>query len=198
MAEQGNRPRQQGMKPIRAVLAAGVAKSWEVSGDYFHVYAAPVADLVVRFDDGEPNPMEQGVGIRRYYDRITLESATGQTVDVRCGFGTVQDGRAAVTGLTLNTQIAPGNTFDDGGDVSVPDSAVTQLCAADPDRLYANIDVPSDAVGAVRVGTATVDLTKGRRIEPGMSVPIASTAALYAYHENGAAVVVSVSAVKEV
>jgi hypothetical protein len=82
--------------------------------------------------------------------------------------------------------------------VSVPDSAVTELMAADPDRLYATIDVPSDAAGPVRVGTSGVGATSGRRIEPGTSVPIATTAALYAYHENGTPVVVSASAVKQV
>lgn len=191
-------PRKRGMTPQRVSLAAGTPRYWDIEGDYFHVYKAPVADLIVRFDDGEPVPVEQGVGFRRYYKRITLESATGQVVIVYAGFGSVADGRASVTGLTLNTQIAPGNTFDDGGDVAVPDSAATLLIAADPDRLYANIDVPSDAAGAIRVGTVGVALTSGRRIEPGTSVPIATTAALYAYHENGVDVTVSVSAVKEV
>ncbi len=187
-----------GMTPLRVVLGAGGTRSWDISGDHFHVYTAPVDDLVVRFDDGEPVVIAQGVGLARNYDKITLESATGQSVVVYAGFGGVTDGRASVTGLTLNTQIAPGNTVDDGGDVAVPDGAATQLIAADPDRLYVTVDVPSDAAGPVRVGTAGVDLTSGRRLEPGVSAPFATTAALYAYHENGVDVTLSVAAIKDV
>lgn len=199
MAEQlGTAARKQrGMTAQRFTLAAGVPRSWDVTGDYFHVETAPVNDLIARFDDGEPIPAKQGVGFRRYYDKVTLESATGQTVVVYGGFGSVADGRASAN-VSVTTNIAPGNTLDDGGDVSVPDSSVTQLLAADPDRLYATIDVPSDAAGPVRIGTASVGASSGRRVEPGTSIPIATTAAIYAYHENGTAVVLSVSAVKEV
>lgn len=161
-----------------------------------HVLKAPVNDLILRFDDGEPVPVEQGIAMRRYYERITAESATGQAVVILAGFGSSVDGRATAS-VNVTTNIAPGNALDDGGDVTVPDDEVTQLLAADPDRLYINVDLPSDAPGPIRVGSASVDGTKGRRIEPGMSVPIATTAALYAYQDNGEAVTVSVSAVKE-
>lgn len=199
MAEQiGSAARKQrGMTPQRFTLAAGVPKTWDVSGDWFHVFKAPVNDLIARFDDGEPVPVEEGVGLRRYYDRVTLESATGQTVVVYGGFGSVVDGRASAN-VSVTTNVAPGNTLDDGGDVSVPDSSVTQLMAADSDRLYAVIMLPSTAPGPVRVGTSSVSLTSGWLIEPGMSVPIATTAALYAYHENGTSVDVAASAVREV
>lgn len=189
--------RQRGMTTQRFTLAAGVPRSWDIAGDYFHVDTAPVNDLIARFDDGEPVPVKAGMGFRRYYDKVTLESATGQAVIVFGGFGSVADSRATAN-VNVSSTVAPGNTMDDGGDVSVPDSSVTQLCAADADRLYANIDVPSDAAGPVRVGTSGVTLASGRRIEPGTGVPVATTSALYAYHENGVAVVVAVSAVRRV
>jgi hypothetical protein len=197
MAEQGTSPKQRGMTPLRAVLAAGGERPWDISGDYFHVSESAPNDLIVRFDDGEPVPVAAGLGFRRYYNKLTLESATGGAVLVFAGFGSVADARATAN-VNATVNVSPGNTFDDGGDVDVPDSAVTQLCAADPDRLYATVMVPSDAAGAIRVGTNAVGITSGQRIEPGMSVPVATTSALYAYHENGVTVTVSVSAVKEV
>lgn len=199
MAEQSyqSERRNRGMTPLRVTLAAGAPRSWEVAGDWFHVKSAPVDDLIVRFDDGEPVPLTAGMGLRRFYSKVTLESPTGQAVVAFAGFGSVTDARATAN-VSVTTNIAPGNTLDDGGDVDVPDSSVTLLAAADPDRLYLNVDVPSDAAGPVRVGTGTVGAASGRRIEPGTSVPIATTAAVYAYHENGADVTVSVSAVREV
>ncbi len=181
--EQEVAPRQRGMTPQRHTLAAGVPKPFDVAGDWFHVLRAPVDDLIVRFDDGEPVPVPQGVGMRRYYGRVELESATGQSVVVLVGFGSVVDGRASVTGLTLNTQIAPGNTFDAGGRVLCVRETNVQLLAADPDRLYALIKNPSSNTLTMYIGGAALeDVESGLPIEPGETVPIATTAALYAWN----------------
>lgn len=199
MSEQGSPQRQRGMTPLRATLAAGVPRSWDIKGDWFQVYSAPVADLVVRFDDGEPIQVEQGIGFRRYYERVTLESATGQAVIVYAGFGSATDGRASVTGLTLNTQISPGNTLSDGGDVSCTASAATQLLAADATRLYALISNASANTIIVRVGTSAVAAGTGTPLEPGMVLPLATTAAIYAYNPHAStAVTINAAAVRQV
>lgn len=190
--------RKRGMTTLRATLAAGAPRTWEISGDYFHCYTAPVDDLVVRFDDGEPVPFAQGTGQRRYYSRLTLESATGQTVDVRAGFGSVFDGRASVTGLTLNTQIAPGNTLNNGGDAVCGAGAATQLLAADPDRLYALVKNASTNTVTVRIGSAAVTAASGTPLEPGETLPLATTAAVYAWNPSGGAVTISAASVRDV
>jgi hypothetical protein len=174
------------MTPLTITLAAGVGKSFDIGGDWFHVQTAPVDDLVVRFDDGEPVKLSQGMGLRRYYQRVELESATGQAVRVLVGFGSVTDGRASVTGLTLNTTIAPGNTFDDGGRVSCVHAARTQLLAADADRLYALIKNPSTNTLTMFVGTVGVTAASGVPVEPGETLPVATTAALYAWNADAA------------
>ena len=177
-------PRERGMTPLVITLAAGVPRAFNVAGDWFHVQTAPVADLVVRFDDGEPVRLDQGMGLRRYYQRVELESATGQAVRVLVGFGSVVDGRASVTGLTLNTQIAPGNTLNDGGKVSCTAEAATQLLAADSDRLYALIKNPSTNTLTMYIGSSSVDADSGVPLEPGETLPIATTAAIYAYNAS--------------
>ncbi len=191
-------PRQRGMTPVIVALAAGVPRRYEIPGDWFHVLTAPVADLYVRFDDGERVPFPQGVGIRRYYQSFELESATGQNLVALAGFGSVVDGRASVTGLTLNTQIAPGNTLDDGGDVSCGATAATQLLAADADRMYALIKNPSTNTVTVRVGTSAVAAASGVPLEPGETLPLATTAAIYAYNPDAGAVTIAAASVKDV
>src|SRR5258706_4186761 len=184
--EQEVAPRQRGMTPVSVLLAAGVERNFELPGDWFHVVDAPVADLIVRFDAGEPNKVYQGIGLRRYYQSFSLASATGQAVRVYAGFGSVTDGRASVTGLTLNTTIAPGNTFSDGARVLCVHAARTQLLVADATRLYALIGNPSTNTLTQYIGTVGVIATSGIPLEPGQMLPLATTAALYAWNADPA------------
>lgn len=178
--------RQRGMQPLVLTLAAGVPQAFDIAGDYIHIQTASVADLTVRFDDSAPVLMFEGMGFRRYYSRVQFESATGQAIRVLVGFGSVFDARATVSSLTLNTTIAPGNTFKDGAAVTCAVSAATQLLAADADRLYALIKNPSSNTLTMWIGTSGVNNSSGYPLEPGESIPIATTAALYAYNADGA------------
>jgi hypothetical protein len=187
--------KQRGMKTHARTLAAGVSVRIEVDGDYFHVFKAPVNDLTVAFDDGEPEPVEQGIGFRRYFKSITLSSATGQAVKVYAGFGSVGEGRSTAS-VTTTVNIAPGATLSDGGDVSCPATVVTQLLAADANRLYALLQNASTNTLTVRIGTATVGAATGTPLEPGQTLPLATTAAIYAYNPGAGAVTISAAAVK--
>lgn len=198
MSERDVTSNKRGMTPYRVTLTAGIEKSFDVDGDFFHVLTAPVADLNVRFDDGAPTPVFEGVGMRAYFKRFTLISATGQAVIVYAGFGHVTDGRASAN-VNVTASVEPGNTIDDGGDVACGANAATQLLAADADRLYATISNPSSNSITLRIGTSGVDGTKGTPLEPGMSLPIATTAAIYAFNPSlTTAQTLSASSVKQV
>lgn len=190
-------PRQRGMTPVRITLAAGVPKRFDYDGDYFHQLTAPVADLTVRFDDGEKVPAYEGVGFRRYYRAVEFESATGQAIVALVGFGSVADGRATAN-VNSTVNISPGNTINDGGDVATDPTAVTQLLAADADRLYALIKNVSTNTVTVRIGTAAVDAINGVPLEPGETLPYPTTAAIYAYNPSGGAVTISAASIREV
>lgn len=191
-------PRQRGMTPVRVTLAAGIPKRFDYDGDYFHVLTAPVDDLEVRFDDGEPVPARESVGFRRYYRSIELSSATGQAVLCFVGFGSVSDGRASAN-VSTTVNISPGNTLNDGGDVVCPAVTATQLLAADPDRLYALLKNGSANTITVRIGTADVGAADGTPLEPGETLPLATTAAIYAYNPHATDdVTISASSVAEV
>jgi hypothetical protein len=195
--EQPTLRRNRGMISIQLTLGAGVPQRFGISGDYFHVLTAPVDDLQVRFDDGKADPVYEGVGWRVYYGSVELSSATGQTVVVLVGFGSVFDGRASAN-VNVTANVAPGNTVDDGGDVSCPTGGPTQLATADTDRLYIRVANPSSNVNTFRIGTSGVDGTSGDLLEPGMSLPIATTAAVYAYNTGSTTESVTVSSVKQV
>jgi hypothetical protein len=165
------------------VLAAGVPQRMGIGGDYFHVLTAPVNDLLVRFDDGKQTPAFKGVGYRVYYDAVELESATGQTVVVLAGFGSVFDGRASAN-VSVSSTIAPGATLNNGGDVVAVHSVATQLIAQDAARLYALIGNPSSNTQTMRIGGAGVTGSKGVLLEPGCTLPMATSAAIYAYNPH--------------
>lgn len=186
-----------GMISMRLTLAAGVAQQVGVAGDYFHVLTAPVNDLQARFDEDKQTPVYEGVGFRRYYDRIELESATGQTVVVLVGFGSVADGRASAN-VNVSATVEPGNTNDDGGDVACPAGGPTLLAAADPDRLYALIANPSANTESFRIGSGGVGATSGALLEPGTTLPYPSTAAIYAYNTGSTEESLSVASIKRV
>lgn len=197
MYEQEVSPRQRGMTIIRKVLAAGVSVQHVIDGDYIHVLTAPVTDLKVRFDSGEPVPMYEGVGFRRYYRSVEFESATGQTIDVLCGFGSVFDGRATAN-ISVTATVAAGNTFRVGADVSCTSGAATLLLAADPARLDAYIMNPSTNTVTVRIGPAGVGAASGVPLEPGMCLPISTTAAVYGFQASGLGVTISAASIAQV
>lgn len=189
--------KQRGMTPIRVTLAAGVPQRWNIPGDWVACITAPgaVTDLTARFDDSEKVPLPAGLGFRRYYDVIELESAVGGAFVVLAGFGSVSDTRSTVN-ATVNTTIAPGASLFDGGDVACPNAAATQLLAADATRSYAIITNPSTNTATVRIGTSGVAAATGTPLEPGVSLPVSTTAAIYARNDSGGAVTISASAVR--
>lgn len=189
--------RNRGMISVSMTLAAGVPQRIGLDGDYFHVLTAPVDDLQVRFDEGKAVPAYESVGWRTYYSAVELSSATGQTVVVMLGFGSVHDGRASAN-VNVTANIAPGNTVDDGGDVSCPTGGPTLLANADTDRLYLKVANPSTNSNTFRIGSSSVDGTSGDLLEPGMSLPISVTAAVYAYNTGGTTESLTVSSVREV
>lgn len=190
-------PRQRGMTPIRVTLAAGVPQRFSVDGDYVHCLTAPggVTDLTGRFDESEKVPIPQGVGFRRYYKTIELESATGGAFLVLGGFGTVADARSTVN-ANVSATVAAGASLFDGGDVACATGAATQLLALDATRSYAIITNPSTNTATVRIGTSGVGAASGAPLEPGVSMPISTTAAIYARNDSGGSVTISASAVR--
>jgi hypothetical protein len=195
--EQEVAPRKRGMTPIRVTLAAGVPQRFGIEGDWIACITAAASDLTARFDASEPVPLPAGLGFRRYYREVELESATGGAFLVLAGFGSVADARAVVTAnLTVNTE--PGNTLSDGGDIACAATAVTLLSALDATRLVLTVSNPSTNTETLRIGTVAVAAATGFALEPGESISLATTAAVYAYNPGAGPQTVAVGAVQQV
>lgn len=191
-------PHKRGMTQLRVLLTAGIPQRFDFAGDYIHCLTAPITDLKCRFDDGEQVPIYEGVGFRRYYKTVELQSATGQSVVMLVGFGSVFDGRATAN-VNVTATVAAGNTVNNGGDVNVTHSTRALLLAADTTRTYAVIANPSTNTVTVRIGSVTVNNVTGIPLEPGESLPLATTAAVYAYNPDGAVdVTISASSIEQI
>lgn len=192
-------PRQRGMTPLRMTLAAGVPQRWDIEGDWVTCITAPagITDLTARFDQSEPVPLPQGLGFRRYYRTVELQSATGGAFVVLAGFGSVADARATLN-AAITANIAPGNTLNNGADVATVSGAATLLLAADATRLYATVANLSTNTVTVRIGNVTVAAATGIPLEPGETLSIGTTAAVYAYQASGGPVTISAASVSEV
>lgn len=180
-----------GMISVSLTLAAGVPQRIGVSGDYFHVLTAPVEDLTARFDDDKSTPAYEGVGFRRYYEMVELESATGQAVVVLVGFGSVFDGRATAN-LNVNASNEPANVLDDPPVVTVTAGATVLLASANPQRKELRVAIASDEPGGIWLGAAAVGASEGGWLEPGMVDYIATESAVYARNAGASDVDVSV------
>jgi len=192
-------PRKRGMTPIRVTLTAGVPARWDIEGDWIACITEPngVNDLTIRFDQSEKVPLPAGLGFRRYYRTIELESAIGGAFVVLAGFGSVADARAT-SNVSVTATIAAGNTLDNGGDVTVANGAGSLLLAQDPLRNYASITSPSTNTGTVRIGNVGVGSNTGIPLEPGQTLSIGTTAAIYVRNDSGASQTLSAASVREV
>lgn len=175
--------RQRGMTPVRVTLAAGVPQRFGINGDYVAGITEPagVSDLTARFDQSEKVPLPAGLGFRRYYRDVELESATGGAFVVLLGFGSVGDARTTAN-VTTTVNVAPGNTLPAGGDVVCTAGAATLLSALDATRLSITVSNPSTNSNTMRIGPAGVTASSGYLLEPGESLTLATTAAVYAWN----------------
>lgn len=178
--------RQRGMTPLRFVLEPGVAKRVAIAGDYIHIHTAPESDLTVRFNAGEKVPMSQGLGFRRYYSELEFESAIGQRVVILAGFGSVADARA--------TYIQPGNSLDSAQpQVTIAAGSTEQIIGSDSGRLYVLVKNPSTNSVSVFIGETDMDDTNGIELEPGETVPVPTTSAVFARNRTGSGASATVS-----
>lgn len=176
-----------GMQVYPVNLAANVTQSFNLEGDFFHVFEA--ADpLFLQFDDGRFFEVAQGVGMRVIYQRVTLRSATSQAVKIALGFGYVNDARSSVA-ATITAPVEPAALNVPLEDVDVGAEAQELLAAAEASQLELVVGVSSDQPNGVRIGDDTTDATHGHLLEPGQSFAYATREALYAYNPDDSSTV---------
>jgi len=189
------------MRSYSFVLLANAPQSMDVPGNFFRIKSASAAASVsVQVGTGPFTSLDEGDAIkfeRSEFGRLTVKSTVAQTVVIIAGFGTMFDDSQAVS-VTASATIAPGNTLDNGGDVSLLAVASTAIRGADASALAVTIKADIANTATVRIGTTGVGAAGGYPLEPGESVTIATTAAIAGYNPNVAAQNVHVLPVRNV
>lgn len=173
------------------ILRAGVAQQLKVAGDYYQVITANGA-IVLQFDQGVTISRQQSMGgPANYVDSVTVTSPIDQTVVLSLGTtnGMVPyDSRGDFSADTINVSQRIANTITPLPDVSVPAGAAASLVGADATAVDVIIALPSTESGPVRIGDSTVDGTHGFLLEPGSTLVVSGTPAIYAYNPNALAI----------
>lgn len=185
------------LKDNVAVFGGAGTKQFDGRGQYVLITAA-TDDVYVAFDDQAFIKWRKKSNINAGYifSRVTIKSLVAQTVEFVVSEEKQEEGRDDVA-VTTTASITPGNTFEGVADVALVAITATQIIAADSTRLGVIIKNPSTNTASVRIGASgSVGAAQGIELEPGESIPIATTAAVWGYSVPGQSV--SVSVVREV
>jgi hypothetical protein len=168
-------------------------------GRFLRVLEAPAAAVFLAFDGSTELERRAGQGVNYggTFNRFTVRSTVAQTVLV-CVSDDRQDDDQESVSVSVSATVTPGNTLSAGGDVSIPALSSQQLAAADADRLALIVANPVNNTDPVRVGGSGVNASSGIELQPGDSITIASTAAVYGYNPKGSAQSVQVLPVQDV
>lgn len=167
------------------------------SGKFVRVIEA-TDDVYIKLDDVSTE-LKRGVKSQvssEGFENVVIRSLVAQTVRICISDQPQDEGRDDVA-VNTTASITPGNTFAGAADVALAAAAATLIIASDADRLGVLIKNPSSNAASVRIGgLASVGAAQGIELEPGESIPIATTDAIYGYSVPGESV--SVSVVREV
>lgn len=186
-------------RPIEYSLTFSGAgeRELQVNGRYLYINDA-TGDVFVSLDNGSElqRGKKSNVANGEPFTRLRVRSAIAQTVRLTVSEERQDEGRDDVA-VTTTASITPGNTFQGSADVALVAVTATEIIAADATRLGVLIKNPSSNTASVRIGgAASVGAAQGIELEPGESIPIATTDAVYGYSVPGESV--SVSVVREV
>jgi len=156
-------------------------------------------DVFIKADDASEVKRVKGqaLNLETGFSKITIRSAIAQTVRVVLA-SLPQDDASTSVNATVSATVAPANTLDAGGDVNILATSSALLSAGDVTRMALIVSNPASNTAAVRVGGAGVGAASGVAIEPGESITLATTAAVYGYNTSSGAQSVQVLPMREV
>lgn len=142
----------------------------------------------------------QGVKVDETFDSVTVENISGvsEEIKLRAGFGQLivsGEGQAVeVTNAVSIDDAVPlkvkingeeiANTITDAVDVTLTAAVATVLAAANTGRKELLVKNPSSNTDTIRVGSGSVAASRGHPLEPGESIVLTVTAAVYGYCAN--------------
>jgi len=90
--------------------------------------------------------------------------------------------------ISVSATVNQSNTIQSPADVPLSAAVATVISAANAARKELMIKSPSSNTASIRIGSATVAANKGFEIEPGESVILTTTAAVYGFSAPGESV----------
>lgn len=168
-------------------MAANATRILQRVGNKVAVYTGTGLTLKL-YPSGQVLVMDAGVVIEvDQFDRVEITNgASIQDVVVYAGSGDYNDGRSNIT-ATLSATISPSTTLVANADVSIASSAQGLVSAGAATKREVIISNPVTNTCTFRIGdTATLDATHGFQLDPGQSIILNTSAAVYAYNAGGA------------
>lgn len=169
-------------------IPAGAEIPFNFTGDFVALIAqSGSTDIKLGIGDNPPQDFEKGLSYKMppgtFYDlfRIKNGGASAATITIAYGFGEFSDGRLVVTG---GVAISSPSVFTTAADQSITTATATEIIAANPDRKQAVVQ-NLDAGTAIRVGDSNVGATRGILVDPGGTLVLDLTAAVWVYHAKG-------------
>lgn len=175
---------------ISITLGAGGVQEIPFIGRYFYVYSASASGTVgLRFAGGDTIYREasQGGEVTPGARSVRVSSVLAQTIVLIFQDSPIQNDVDNVA-VAVTANVTPGNTLDNGGDVSLVagagPGATTTIRAADANALSVLVKADIANTETVRVGTTGVGAATGYPLDPGESVSISSTALIAGYNPS--------------
>lgn len=188
------------MRDYSFSVSAGSSHTIDVEGNFLHLVDVTdpitiILDDTHRFERSVPGTIKLDRG---GFEKIEVESATTQSVQVTAGFGHSQsDTDTSIASLSVSEDVP--NTVTPLAAVSVGASATVLLAAADANRKALRVSVKSSEADGVYIGNISAGAaTPGGWLEKGGTDYIATSAAVYAYNAAGSAITVHVMSLEKV
>jgi len=181
-----------GLRDYTKRMKAGIPAEIVVAGDYFMVQLAS-SPITAHFNSGAEVRRGAGEGVPVLYENVMLTSDVDQTVVVSLGYtlgATPVNSRPIQTGdIIVEAKIA--SVVNDLDDKVCPPGVPTMIAAASANRTELNIQIPFDAGDGIRIGSASVDSTRGLKAYAGDIVVYANRGPIYLFNGSTAAITVS-------
>lgn len=164
----------------------------------FVVCVTATAAFNLAIDDETPGRFEQGLSFEstQTFEKVRLENNSGasNTIRLGLGIGKLTDSRANFTSALSLVKAA---TPDSIADVALPAAATTVIQAADTTRREIIISNPVTNTKTFRIGDAGAGAANGIPLEPGASIVLSTSGAVYGFNPAGAVESVCVLLVKD-
>ena len=180
------------MKDFELNLPAGDDMALGVSGSFVRLKASTGA-LVFKAP-GSHVSLAAGDYVRMAPFRagqLRVQNLSGSAVDCTV---TIGDGDA---GSTRDISLSVASTMTDAADVSIGAASTDLVLAANANRREAMISNLATNTQTMRIGTTNAGAARGVEIEPGQTIVLSTSAAIYAFNPGGGAETLGVLELEE-